>query len=66
MGDGYEKLLAPTDPRIKHYPRSIARRIRVALGQEPGDLLLTGGQVVNVFNRRVEPADVVIADGTIA
>jgi adenine deaminase len=42
------------------------RRIRVALDQEPGDLLITGGQVVNVFNRRVEPADVVIADGKIA
>ena len=42
------------------------RRIRVALDQEPGDLLITGGQVVNVFNRRVEPADVVIADGRIA
>ncbi len=42
------------------------RRIRVAMGQEPGDLLIAGGQVVNVFNRRVEPADVVIADGRIA
>ncbi len=42
------------------------RRIRVALDHEPGDLLITGGQVVNVFNRRIEPADVVIADGTIA
>jgi adenine deaminase len=42
------------------------RRIRVALDQEPGDLLITGGQVVNVFNRRIEPADVVIADGRIA
>ncbi len=29
------------------------RRLRVALGQEPGDLLLTGGQVVNVFTQRV-------------
>ena len=45
---------------------TIGRRIRVARGQEPGDLLITGGQVVNVFNRRVEPADVVIADGRIA
>ena len=43
-----------------------ARRIRVALGQEPGDLLLTGGRVVNVFTRSVEVADVVIADGRIA
>jgi adenine deaminase len=38
----------------------------VALGQEPGDLALTGGRVVNVFTRRVESANVVIADGRIA
>jgi adenine deaminase len=42
------------------------RRLRVALGQEPGDLVLTGGQVVNVFTQRVEPANVVLADGWIA
>jgi adenine deaminase len=47
-------------------PATTRRRIRVALDLEPGDLLITGGQVVNVFNRRVEPADVVIADGRIA
>jgi adenine deaminase len=47
-------------------PSTTRRRIRVALDQEPGDLLITGGQVVNVFNRRIEPADVVIADGRIA
>ena len=45
---------------------ALARRVRVALGEEPGDLLLTGGRVVNVFNRRVEDADVAIADGVIA
>jgi adenine deaminase len=44
---------------------ALQRRIRVALGQEPGDLLLTGGQVVNVFTQRIEPANVVIADGWI-
>lgn len=44
----------------------LRRRIRVALGQEPGDLLLVGGQVVNVFTQSVEPANVVIADGWIA
>jgi adenine deaminase len=44
----------------------LQRRIRVALGREPGDLLLTGGQVVNVFTRRVQPANVVLADGWIA
>jgi adenine deaminase len=45
---------------------TLQRRLRVARGKEPGDLLLTGGRVVNVFTRRVEPADVVIADGWIA
>ena len=47
-------------------PQRTGRRIRVALGQEPGDLLITGGQLVNVFSRRVEPAEIVIADGRIA
>src|SRR5262249_4353036 len=44
----------------------LQRRIRVARGREPGDLLLTGGRVVNVFTQRLEPANVVIADGWIA
>jgi adenine deaminase len=47
---------------VKH----LQRRVRVALGQEPGDLLLTGGNVVNVFTTRIEPANVVICDGVIA
>jgi adenine deaminase len=46
--------------------RAMARRIRVALGREPGDLLLTGGRVLNVFTRSVEEADVIVADGRIA
>ncbi len=44
----------------------LQRRVRVALGREPGDLVLRGGRVVNVFTERVESADVVIADGWIA
>jgi adenine deaminase len=44
----------------------LRRRIRVALGQEPGDLVLAGGRVVNVFTQRVEPANVVLADGWVA
>jgi adenine deaminase len=56
-----------TDDPLRNQPgAALARRIRVALGQEPGDLLLAGGHVVNVFTRRVEKADVVIADGHIA
>src|SRR5262250_2728277 len=53
-------------PGFRDEVEAARRRIRVALGQKPGDLLIAGGQVVNVFNRRVEPADVVIADGRIA
>jgi adenine deaminase len=44
----------------------IQRRIRVALGQETGDLVLTDGSVVDVFTGRIQRADVVIADGWIA
>jgi adenine deaminase len=44
----------------------LRRRIRVALGAEPADLVLAGGQVVNVFTGRVEPADVAVADGHVA
>ena len=44
----------------------LARRIRVARGLEAGDLLVTGGRVVNVFTGDVETADVIIADGWIA
>ena len=44
----------------------LQRRIRVARGHEPADLLLTGGRVVNVFTQRVEPAAIVVADGWIA
>src|SRR5262245_31920369 len=46
--------------------RTLQRRIAVARGREPGDLLLTGGWVVNVFTQREEPANVVVADGWIA
>lgn len=44
----------------------LRRRVRVALGHEPGDLLLRGGQVVNVFTEQIETANVVLADGWIA
>ncbi|UCD75339.1 MAG: adenine deaminase [Phycisphaerales bacterium] len=51
------------DGRDLHSPAGLARRIRVARGEEAGDLLLTGGQVVNVFTRRVEPGNIIICDG---
>lgn len=52
--------LAPVDLPI------LQRRIRVAQRQEPGDLLLKGGQVVNVFTQRIAAVNVVVADGWIA
>ncbi|HEY7355509.1 MAG TPA: adenine deaminase [Ktedonobacterales bacterium] len=44
----------------------IARRIRVARGEEAGDLILRNGQLVNVCSGEIYPADVVIVEGTIA
>lgn len=44
----------------------LQRRIRVALGQEPGDLVLRGAHIANVFTGRLQRADVVVADGWIA
>ena len=57
--------MAPSIDSTNGHP-ALERRLRVARGQEPGDLLLEGGQVVNVFTERIEPANVVIADGWIA
>lgn len=44
----------------------LRRRVRVARGEEQGDLLLAGGRIINVFTGTIEPGDVVIADGVIA
>jgi adenine deaminase len=44
----------------------IARRLAVARGDEPADLVLTGGKVFSVFTREWLDADVAIADGFIA
>jgi len=44
----------------------LQRRIRVARGLEPGDLLLRGGRIVNVFTGQIEAGNVVLADGWIA
>jgi adenine deaminase len=40
--------------------------VRVALGQEPADLIIRGGKLIDVYTRRVSRADVAIADGRIA
>jgi adenine deaminase len=40
--------------------------LEVARGDAPGDLLLSGGRVVNVFSGEIERVDVVIAGGRVA
>jgi adenine deaminase len=44
----------------------LTRRLAVARGDEPADLVLTGGRVLSVFTREWLDADVAIVDGTIA
>jgi adenine deaminase len=43
----------------------LSHLIKIARGDEPADLLLKGGQVVNVFSGEVYPADVALAEGRI-
>ncbi|HEY9074215.1 MAG TPA: adenine deaminase [Desulfobaccales bacterium] len=42
------------------------RRLRVARGEAPADLVLVGGQVTNVYTGRCQKIDVAIFDGIIA
>jgi len=44
----------------------LTARLRVARGDEPADLVLTGGKVVDVFSGRVQEVDVALHDGIVA
>ncbi len=44
----------------------LQRRIQVARGSAVGDVRFVNGQIVNVFTRRIEPGNIVCADGFIA
>ena len=44
----------------------LGRRLAVARGDEPADIVITGGSVLSVFTREWLRADVAIADGWIA
>jgi adenine deaminase len=44
----------------------LARRLRVARGDEPADLVIRGGRVLSVFTREWLETDVAVADGWIA
>ncbi len=54
------------DPATSFDAATWRRRLRVALGQEPADLVLTGGEIVDVFGGGTYTADVAIVDGVIA
>src|SRR5215467_11495497 len=47
-------------------PADLARRLRVARGDEPADVVVRGGRVLSVFTREWLDVDVAIADGWIA
>ena len=44
----------------------LKRRLAVARGDEPADLVVRGGRVLSVFTREWLDVDVAICDGTIA
>ena len=45
---------------------SLKKRIRVAAGREPADLVIQNAKVVNVFTAEIQELDVAISDGVIA
>lgn len=45
--------------------KALKKRISAARGQIPADLVLKGGQVVNVFSGKIQKGDVAIYDGVI-
>jgi adenine deaminase len=47
-------------------PNELARRLAVARGDEPADVVVLGGKVLSVFTREWLETDVAIADGWIA
>lgn len=47
-------------------PEKLKKRIDVAAGRTPADLLLKNGQIVNVFTEEVYMAHIAISDGVIA
>jgi Adenine deaminase len=44
----------------------LSRRLAVARGDEPADLVVRGGKVLSVFTREWLEVDVAIADGHVA
>jgi adenine deaminase len=47
-------------------PSELSRRLAVARGDEPADIVVRGGRVLSVFTREWLDADIAIADGWVA
>ena len=45
--------------------KALKKRISAARGEIPANLVLKGGQVVNVFSGKIQKGDVAIYDGVI-
>ena len=55
-----------SDPATTFDAPAWRRRLRVAQGQEPADLVLAGGEIVDVFSGDTYQADIAICEGVIA
>src|SRR5215207_11013837 len=55
-----------SDPATGFDATAWRQRLRVAQGQEPADLVLVGGTIVDVLSGDTFDADIAIADGVIA
>lgn len=44
----------------------LKKRIRIAAGKEPADLVIKNARVVNVFTHEIVPGDIAVSDGYIA
>jgi len=64
--DAARHAVARVTPRPPLSPAESRRLLAVALGQAPPDLLVTGGDVVNVYTGEVVRSDVAVAGARIA
>ena len=63
---GVRTSTAPKRSTVRRPMADLARRLAVARGDEPADLVVRGGRVLSVFTREWLETDVAIADGFVA
>lgn len=50
---------------MDQHKEQLRKRIEVAAGKRPADMIIKNGQVIDVFNQRVVEKDIAIVDGLI-